>query len=42
MKRPSVKVPTTPPICSIAPMMAASDTEAPRSFSTVGNQFDRK
>ena len=42
MMLPSAKVPTTPPTCSIDPITAAADTEAPRSLSTVGSQFDRK
>ena len=39
MTLPSAKVPTTPPTCSIDPITAASDTDAPRSLSTVGSQF---
>ena len=42
MMLPSAKVPTTPPTCSIDPIAAASETEAPRSLSTVGSQFARK
>ncbi len=39
---PSANVPTTPPTCNIDPIAAAEDTDAPRSLSTVGSQFDRK
>ena len=42
MMLPSAKVPTTPPTCSIDPIAAAADTDAPRSLRTVGSQFDRK
>ena len=42
MKGPSVKVPTTPPTCSMAPIAAAAETETPRSFNTVGSQFDSR
>ena len=42
MMLPSAKVPTTPPTCSIDPIAAEADTEAPRSLSTVGSQFARK
>src|SRR4029077_14409122 len=42
MTLPSATVPTTPPICSIEPITAACDNDAPKSLSTVGNQFDRK
>ena len=36
------KRPDTPPTCNIDPIAAAEDTDAPRSLSTVGSQFDRK
>src|SRR5882762_11201886 len=42
MTLPSANVPTTPPTSNIDPIAADSDTEAPRSLSTVGSQFDRK
>src|SRR6202171_6427238 len=42
MMLPSANVPSTPPTCNIDPITAASDTDAPRSLSTVGSQFERK
>ena len=32
----------TPPSCSSDPIAADHETDAPRSLSTVGSQFDRK